>query len=190
MAVNIPDYLNDSSNLEILQDIAMMTGAKILTQKDLLDNDVESNLLYEENFGACRRIKLSESETILMGVKGDQVEIQNLYFKLESLSNNEKDPNYKQYYKDRLSRLRGKSCTIYVGGFTPVEITENRDKIVDALNSCQTSMESGVLPGGGTAFIHALKVLEKIQLENKDMNVGVNIFYHAIRVKIDLFRIL
>jgi chaperonin GroEL len=183
MAVNIPDYMNDNSNLEILQDIAMMTGAKILNQKDLLENDLENNILYEENFGACRRVKLSESETILMGVRGDQTQIQNMYDRLEFLSHNEKDPNFKQYYKDRLSRLRGKSCTIFVGGFTPVEVTENRDKIVDALNSCQTSMESGVLPGGGTSFIHALKVLEKSELENLDMNVGVNIFYHAIRVK-------
>ena len=74
----------------------------------------------------------------------------------------------------------GKMSIIYVGGVTPVEVAENRDKIVDALNSCQTSLETGILPGGGTSYIHGLKILEKLKFDNHNMNVGVNIFYQAL----------
>jgi chaperonin GroEL len=157
-----------------------MTGAKLCESQDLQDLDVESNILFEENFGACRRIRSNELETVLMGVKGDKNQIQDMLSRLEYYSKNENQPGYRSYYQERLSRLQGKSCTIYVGGITPVEITENRDKIVDALNSCQTSLQYGVLPGGGNAFIHGLKILEMLKYESKDLDVGLNIFYHAI----------
>jgi chaperonin GroEL len=159
-----------------------MTGSKLCTLEDIQDNALESNLLYEENFGASRRVRLNELETVLIGVKGDKQAINEMISKLDYLSKNEVNPGYKSYYSDRLSRLQGKACTIYVGGLTPVEVTENRDKIVDALNSCQTSLKYGILPGGGTSFIHALKLIEQLKLSNKDLNVGVNIFYHAIIV--------
>jgi len=161
-----------------------MTGAKLCTLEDIQDKAIDSNLLFEENFGASRRGKLNELETVLIGVKGDKQAINEMLYKLDYLSKNEAHPGYKSYYSDRLSRLQGKACTIYVGGLTPVEITENRDKIVDALNSCQTSLKSGILPGGGTSFIHALKLIEQVELSNKDLNVGVNVFYHAIIVNI------
>jgi len=140
-----------------------------------------NDLLFEEKFGACRRLKADEVETILIGAKGDPSQIEDLYGKLEHMSRNESHPGYQHYYKDRLSRLQGKACTIYVGGITPVEVTENRDKIVDALNSCQTAMEFGILPGGGTAFIHALTVLEDSNVMKLD--VGANIFYQSVIVR-------
>lgn len=164
-----------------------MAGAKLCNISDIQDNFIDSNLLFEENFGASRRGKLNELETVLIGVKGDKIAINEMLDKLNYLSKNETQPGYKSYYSDRLSRLQGKACTIYVGGLTPVEITENRDKVVDALNSCQTSLKTGILPGGGTSFIHALKLLENLKLSNKDLNVGVNIFYHAMIVNIHLF---
>ena len=159
-----------------------MTGAKLCDIKDIQDIDAESNIMFEENFGACRRGKINELETILIGVKGDKLEIEDMLSRLNFNVDNETNPGYKGYYRDRLSRLQGKACTIYVGGITPVEVTENRDKIVDSLNSCQTSLEMGVLPGGGTSFIHGLKLIETLKLDNKDLNVGVNIFYQAIIV--------
>ena len=182
MAVNIPDYVNDETNIEILNDICTMTGAKLCEAQDLEDSELDSNLLFEENFGACRRLKVNELETVLMGVKGDKKEIEEMLSRLEYHSKNDNHPGYRSYYQERLSRLQGKACTIYVGGITPVEITENRDKIVDALNSCQTSLNMGICPGGGTAFIHGLKVIEELKFESRDLNVGVNVFYHAIIV--------
>ncbi len=86
--------------------------------------------------------------------------------------------------KQRLNYLEGKTGIITVGGYTEVEIAENRDKIVDCLNSCRSAIENGILPGGGTAFIHALKVLKNINYENTDMIAGFKIFKEAIIVNI------
>jgi len=182
--VNIPDYLNDGANLDILNDICTMTGAKFCKISDLNDNEIENSLLIEDKFGSCRKCRITQYETVLMGVKGDTTLIEDLIYELETKLAQEADEGYKNYYKNRINTLHGRASTIYIGGLTPSEVTENRDKIVDALNSCQTGLESGVLPGAGTSFIHGLKVLEKIRFQNDDVNAGVNIFYHAIIVRI------
>jgi len=178
--VNVPDYLSDGTNLDILNDICTMTGAKFCRLSDINDSEIENSILIEDKFGSCRKCKLSENETVLMGVKGDHELIQDLIKELEAKLSKEANEGYKNYYKNRINMLQGRASTIYIGGLTPSEISETRDKIVDALNSCQTGLEFGILPSAGTCFIHGLKVLEKLRSVNYDINAGVNIFYHAI----------
>lgn len=157
-----------------------MTGAKFCRLSDIKDSEIEDSLLIEDKFGSCRKCKISEHETVLMGVNGDHETIKDLISELEAKLSVEVNEGYKTYYKNRIHMLEGRASTIYIGGFTPAEVSENRDKIIDALNSCQTGLEFGILPGAGTSFIHSLKILEKIRFVNNDMNCGVNIFYHAI----------
>lgn len=159
-----------------------MTGAKFCRLSDLDDDELENSLLIEDKFGSCRKCKLSEHETVLMGVKGDKSMIKDLVTELETKLEKETNEGYKSYYKQRINMLEGRASTIYVGGLTSSEISENRDKIVDALNSCQTGLEFGILPGAGTSFIHGLKHIEILRYVNNDVNAGVNIFYHAIIV--------
>ena len=56
--------------------------------------------------------------------------------------------------------MQAKVAEIQIGGSTEVERGEERDVIVDALNSAKAAMESGVLPGGGVALYQASKLLE------------------------------
>lgn len=101
--------------------------------------------------------------------------------------------------KKRLSNLEGKTAIIAVGGITEAEVGETRDKIVDCLNSCKSAMETGILSGGGTSFIHGIRILEeKIKEINKneqflidnnnncsfnyDCIVGINVLKDALKV--------
>ena len=174
--------MNDGSNLEILQDISVMTGSKLCSLEDIRDSEIKENIMIEELFGSCRKIRISEFECNLIGVQGEQNEIDNIRYGLEKRIKDEGEKNIKNYLQERLSRLQGRSCTIFVGGVTEAELSEERDKIVDCLNSCKTALETGILPGGGAAFAHGLKVLEELKFHNKDLNVGVNIFYKSIIV--------
>lgn len=115
---------------------------------------------------------------------------------LKSKIKNEENKNIKEVLKKRLSNLEGKTSIIAVGGFTESEVGENRDKIVDCLNSCKSAMESGILPGGGTSFIHGIRILEerlqeykndeKLFKENHRLNydsiVGISAFIEALKV--------
>lgn len=61
-------------------------------------------------------------------------------------------------------------------------IGENRDRIVDALNSARSAMSDGVICGGGTAFVHASHLLDELDFGDTDKNFGKDILKKAIRV--------
>lgn len=111
--------------------------------------------------GYSKRATVSEYETILTGTKGNKEEIRERLIALKANINKEENKNSKEVLKKRLANLEGKTAIIAVGGITEAEVGENRDKIVDCLNSCKSALESGILPGGGTSFIHAIKILEE-----------------------------
>jgi chaperonin GroEL len=66
----------------------------------------------------------------------------------------------KGVHRERLARMTAKIAEIQIGGATDVERGEERDLIVDALNSAKSAMMHGVLPGGGVALYQASKLLE------------------------------
>lgn len=58
----------------------------------------------------------------------------------------------KGVHRERLARMQAKIAEVQIGGSTDVERGEERDLIVDALNSAKSAMQYGVLPGGGVAL--------------------------------------
>ena len=152
--------MDDNSNLSLIDDICTMTGATPVKLLDL--KSFENKIL-----GSATQCIITEFETVLVGCNGDKNQISkrlsDLKYQLKTCSN---DKILSKLLKQRISRLEGKSAIITVGGFTEVEINENRDKIIDGLNTCKSALEEGILPGGGTAYIHALKVLENLYLQN------------------------
>ena len=130
---------------------------------------------------------------------GDKKEIKERLNDLREKIKNEENKNLKEVMKKRLSNLEGKTAIIAVGGLTEVEVAENRDKIIDCLNSCKSAIDNGILPGGGTSFIHVVKILqEKLkelksedekQIYNYDFIMGIECFTRALKV-IKLFKFL
>lgn len=133
----------------------------------------------------------------MTGTKGDKEDIKERLNILKAKIKSEENKNIKEVLKKRLSNLEGKTAIIAVGGITESEVGENRDKIVDCLNSCKSAMESGILPGGGTSFIHGIKVLEdRLKQYKNDENfftenhkkinydciVGMSVFIEALKV--------
>ncbi len=70
---------------------------------------------------------------------------------------------------------------IRVGGATEVEVKEKKDRVDDALHATRAAVEEGIVPGGGTALLRALKALEGLAPENADQRTGVEIVRKAIQ---------
>lgn len=83
--------------------------------------------------------------------------------------------NKKLLLEERLSRLGGNIALFRLGGNTKIEQQEIKDKLVDGLNSIKSSMKYGVVPGGGSALIHASKILEFLKLDDFDEQAGVTL---------------
>ncbi len=73
---------------------------------------------------------------------------------------------------------------IKVGGASEVEVGERKDRIVDAHNATKAAVEEGIVPGGGSALLHASKHLQvvKDKCANFDQKIGVQIIENAIKI--------
>ena len=94
----------------------------------------------------------------------------------------------KGVHQERLARLQSKIAEIWVGGFSEVERGEERDLIVDALNSAKSAIQGGVLPGGGVALYHASKLLEDGLpdiLSDPSERIGAQILGRALQAPIN-----
>ena len=82
--------------------------------------------------------------------------------------------------KERLAKLAGGVGVIKVGAATEVEAKERKHRIEDAVSSTRAALEEGIVSGGGSALVHALKALDGMDLGNHDANVGVQIVRRAL----------
>merc|ERR1711968_24571 len=85
----------------------------------------------------------------------------------------------KDKLKERLAKLSGGVAVIKVGGASEVEVGEKKDRVNDALCATRAAVEEGIVPGGGSALLHASKVLDNESYDNFDQNVGKDIIQRA-----------
>ena len=84
--------------------------------------------------------------------------------------------------QERLAKLSGGVAIIKVGGASETEVGEKKDRVMDALNATRAAVEEGIVPGGGSALLHASKVLDNDTYDNFDQDVGKGIVQRAIRI--------
>ena len=76
--------------------------------------------------------------------------------------------------------LAAAGATVHASGATEIEVKERKDRVDDALNATRAAVQEGVVPGGGVAFIRAVAALKKLEGDNDDQTVGINILRRAI----------
>ena len=86
--------------------------------------------------------------------------------------------------QERLAKLSGGVAVIRVGGATEVEVKERKDRVDDALHATRAAVEEGIIAGGGVALLYATKALEKLEAENDDQAVGIEIVRRAIQAPV------
>jgi chaperonin GroEL len=82
--------------------------------------------------------------------------------------------------QERLAKLAGGVAVIRVGGATEVEVKEKKDRVDDALHATRAAVEEGIVAGGGVALVRAGARLSKVETENDDQRVGVDIVRRAL----------
>ncbi|HVG81147.1 MAG TPA: TCP-1/cpn60 chaperonin family protein, partial [Methylomirabilota bacterium] len=87
----------------------------------------------------------------------------------------------KEKLQERLAKLAGGVAVIKVGGATEIEVKERKDRVDDAMHATRAAVEEGIVPGGGVALLYAAKALDKLEVENEDQRVGIEIVRRALR---------
>lgn len=91
---------------------------------------------------------------------------------------------HREKLQERLAKLSGGVAVLKIGGASEVEVGEKKDRVTDALNATKAAVEEGIVPGGGSALLHASKTLDAVreQLDNFDQRIGVGIIQTALKV--------
>lgn len=131
---------------ELLKDVAALTGTKVLKAADFS----------VENLGTCEKIVVTPTETVITGGADVTEHIKDLEGKL-ALTKGDFD---KAKVEKRIANLHAKVGQIRVGGHTEMEAEERKMLIDDAVAATEAALKDGIVPGGGTTYLHIASRLE------------------------------
>jgi len=159
----------------MLEDIATLTGGKAITE----DLGLKLENLKVVDLGSAKKITIDKDNTTIIDGAGKNSEIEGRIKQLR-LQVEESTSDYdKEKLQERLAKLVGGVAVIKVGAATEMELKEKKARVEDAMHATRAAVEEGIVPGGGTAYLRCVPVLEKLKLRD-DEAIGVNIVKRAL----------
>jgi chaperonin GroEL len=162
----------------MLQDIAVLTGGQVVSE----DLGIKLENVTVDMLGSAKRVSIDKDNTIVIDGAGKKKDIDGRVGQIRAQIEETSSDYDREKLQERLAKLAGGVAVIRVGGATEIEVKERKDRVEDAMNSTRAAVEEGIVPGGGTALLKAVKALDKVQPENPDQKVGVEIVRRAIIV--------
>ena len=164
-AVKAPRY--GEERRAILEDVAITTGATLISkEKGLRLHNVKL-----EHLGKARRIEVTKYNTTIADGEVDYDLLEQRTEMLRTQIEETEDTRDAERIQERLTRLSSAIAVIRVGGATDIEVTEKKHRVEDALEAVKSAQEEGVVPGGGTALLKAIKNIE-LDPKNQDQLLG------------------
>ena len=160
---------------ELLQDIAIMTGATLISE----DIGRKLDTVTLEDLGSARKVISTKETTVFVDGKGEKDAIEaraNALRKQLEITDSSFD---KEKIQERIAKLVGGVGVIKVGAATEVEMKEKKHRIEDAIAATKAAIEEGIVPGGGTALLRAVKALDALKLD-EDEDVGLRLIKRAV----------
>src|SRR6202049_680041 len=168
VAVKAPGF--GDRRKEMLKDIATLTGATVISEELGLKLDKVT----PELLGQAKTAKVNKERTTIVAGKGKPNAIKG---RIEMIKRQieETDSDFdREKLQERLAKLSGGVAVIQVGAATETELKEKKHRIEDALSATRAAVQEGMIPGGGSSLVHALKALDKHVSEAKNGKPGAH----------------
>jgi chaperonin GroEL len=161
---------------EMLEDIAILTGGVVISEeKGLTLEGAKIDML-----GKAEKIVIDKENTTIVNGAGDKKTIDGRIKQIKSQIETTTSDYDKEKLQERLAKLAGGVAVLYVGAASEVEMKEKKARVEDALSATRAAVEEGIIPGGGVAYIRAIKAIEKLKGENEDQTTGISIVKRAL----------
>jgi len=160
----------------MLEDIAVLTGGTVISEERgfKLENATVSYL------GTAKKIVIDKDNTTIVEGAGKTADIKQRINEIKAQIDKTTSDYDKEKLQERLAKLSGGVAVLKIGASTEIEMKEKKARVEDALHATRAAVEEGIIPGGGVAFVRAIKILEDLKGDNIDQNTGVKIIMKAL----------
>eukprot|EP00529_Nitzschia_sp_RCC80_P012015 CAMPEP_0113493054 /NCGR_PEP_ID=MMETSP0014_2-20120614/28394_1 /TAXON_ID=2857 /ORGANISM="Nitzschia sp." /LENGTH=582 /DNA_ID=CAMNT_0000386905 /DNA_START=1006 /DNA_END=2754 /DNA_ORIENTATION=+ /assembly_acc=CAM_ASM_000159 len=163
-----------------MQDLALLTGGTVISE----ETGMKLEEVQPSDLGRCKKVEVDKNNTVVLGGAGDTDGIQERCELIRHSIETTKSDYEREKLQERLAKLSGGVAVIRVGGASEVEVSEKKDRVVDALNATRAAVEEGIVPGGGKALLYCSTMLDDVkenQAVNMDQKIGVEIIQKALK---------
>ena len=173
LAVKAPGF--GDRRKEMLQDIAILTGARVITE----DVGLKLESAELDDLGTISRVVSRKDDTTFVGGKGNSAEIKGRIEQIKAQIEETSSDYDREKLQERMAKLSGGVAVIKVGAATEIELKEKKQRLEDALSATRAAVEEGIVPGGGTVLIRSANALDKLKVDS-EFQTGVNILKKAL----------
>jgi chaperonin GroEL len=159
----------------MLEDIAILTGGQVVSE----DLGLKLENITLNDLGTAKRITIDKDNTTIVDGGGTRNALEGRVKQIRVQIDETTSDYDREKLQERLAKLIGGVAVINVGAATEAEMKEKKDRVEDALNATRAAVEEGIVPGGGVAFIRAMKALEKAKIEG-EAQLGINLVKRAL----------
>ncbi|MDL2363494.1 MAG: chaperonin GroEL [Patescibacteria group bacterium] len=181
VAIKAPSF--GDQRKAILEDIAVLTGAQVITgDRGMTFENVELDVV-----GTARRVIVSKDETTIIEGGGKASDIESRLTQIASQADAAKGAYDKGNLEKRRAALSGKVAVIKVGGATETEIEEKKFRVDDAVAAVKAALDEGIVPGGGVTLINLISTIKMDTKDDPTVTAGKQILARSLEKP---FRIL
>ncbi|MGH7738290.1 MAG: chaperonin GroEL [Candidatus Tyrphobacter sp.] len=182
VAVKAPGF--GDRRKEMLKDIATLTGATVISEELGLKLDKVT----PDQLGRAKRATITKEETTIVDGAGKQADIKG---RIEMIKKQVEDTDSdfdREKLQERLAKLSGGVAVVQVGAATETELKEKKHRIEDALSATRAAVQEGMIPGGGSSLVHAIKAIDKHLAERGAKTNGNSTTWADEKIGIDIVR--
>jgi chaperonin GroEL len=173
VAVKAPGF--GDRRKRMLEDIAILTGAEVITEE--MGLKLENTKLSQ--LGRARRVVVTKDTTTIIDGAGDSEAIKARIKQLKAEIENTDSDFDREKLQERLAKLAGGVAVVKVGAATETEMKEKKHRVEDALQATRAALEEGIVPGGGVALLNAIDSV-KLDKTEGDERTGAQIIVRAL----------
>jgi chaperonin GroEL len=162
----------------MLDDIAVLTKGQVISEE--LGIKLENVTL--DMLGKAKKVLIDKENTTVVEGAGKKADIVGRCTQIRAQIEETTSDYDREKLQERLAKLAGGVAIIRVGGSTEIEVKERKDRVDDGLHATRAAVEEGIVPGGGVALARASLILSKLNAENEDQRVGIEIVRKAVQM--------
>jgi chaperonin GroEL len=164
----------------MLEDMAILCGGQLISE----DLGIKLENVTLDMLGKAKKVIVEKENTTIVDGSGKKADLQARISQIRAQIEETTSDYDREKLQERLAKLAGGVAIIKVGGATEVEVKEKKDRVDDAMHATKAAVEEGVVAGGGSALLYAIRALDKVRTSNDDQKVGIEIVRRALQAPV------